>query len=66
MATSTVPVGQIEKILPSKLKPVLAYPGNALISFGMLEYPTISALETYDEWLISIPVRYDPFVNLPF
>lgn len=66
MATYTVPVGQIEKILPSKLKPVLIYPGKALISFGVLEYPTVSALEPYDEWLISIPVQYDPFVNIPF
>jgi len=66
MATYTVPVNQIEKILPSKLKPVLIYPGKALISFGVLEYPNVSALKPYDEWLISIPVQYDPSVNIPF
>ena len=66
MATYTVPVGQIEKILPSKLKPVLIYPGKALISFGVLEYPDVSSLAPYNEWLISIPVQYDPFVNIPF
>jgi acetoacetate decarboxylase len=66
MATYTAPVNQIEKMLPSKLKPVLISPGKALISFGVLEYPNVSALKPYDEWLISIPVQYDPFVNLPF
>jgi hypothetical protein len=66
MATYTVPVNQIENILPSKLKPVLMYPGKALISFGVLEYPDVSALKPYDEWLISIPVQYDPSVNIPF
>ncbi len=66
MATYTVPVSQIEKMLPSKLKPVLISPGKALISFGVLEYPNVSALKPYDEWLISIPVQYDPSVNIPF
>jgi acetoacetate decarboxylase len=66
MATYTVPVNQIAKILPSKLKPVLIYPGKALISFGVLEYPNVSALKPYDEWLISIPVQYEPSVNIPF
>lgn len=66
MATYTVPVDQIEKMLPSKLKPVLISPGKALISFGVLEYPNVSALKPYDEWLISIPVQYNPSANIPF
>lgn len=66
MATYTVPVSQIEKMLPSKLKPVLIFPGKALISFGVLEYPNVSVLKPYDEWLISVPVQYDPSVNIPF
>ena len=66
MATYTVPSSQIEKLLPAKLKPVLLFPGKALISFGVLEYPDVSSLKPYDEWLVSIPVQYDPSVNIPF
>ncbi|TNF97726.1 MAG: hypothetical protein EP297_10035 [Gammaproteobacteria bacterium] len=66
MATYTAPVEQIEKMLPSRLKPVRISPGKALISFGVLEYPNVSAIEPYDEWLVSIPVQYDPSVNIPF
>jgi len=66
MATYTVPVEQIEEMLPAKLKPILITPGKALISFGVLEYPNVSTLNPYDEWLISIPVQYEPSVNIPF
>lgn len=66
MATYTVPVAQIEAMLPEKLKPVLVSPSKALISFGVLEYPDVIGLEPYDEWLISIPVQYAPSVNIPF
>lgn len=65
MATYAVPVSQIENILPAKLKPILISPKTALISFGVLEYPNVSALKPYDEWLISIPVEYDPSVSIP-
>ena len=66
MATSTVPAKQVQKLLPSKLKPILASPDKALISFGALEYPEVSDLDPYNEFLISIPVQYDPPVNIPF
>lgn len=66
MATYTVPVNQIEKMLPEKLKPVLFSPSKALISFGVLEYPDVVGLKPYDEWLISIPVEYDPSMRIPF
>lgn len=66
MATWTVPVAQIEKFLPKKLKPILFSPGKALISFGTLEYPNVSSLKPYNEFLISIPVQYKPKWNIPF
>ena len=66
MATWIVPVEQIETFLPEKLKPVLFSPGKALISFGTLQYPNVSSIEPYDEFLISIPVQYDPIINIPF
>ena len=66
MATYSVPVSQIKKILPPKLKPILVSPQRALISFGVLEYPNVVGLQPYDEWLISIPVQYEPSVNIPF
>ena len=66
MATWTVPVNQIEKFLPKKLKPILFSPGKGLISFGTLEYPDVSSLKPYDEFLISIPVQYEPRLNIPF
>jgi len=66
MATFTVPAKQVRKLLPSKLKPILASPKKALISFGALEYPEVSDLNPYNEFLISIPVQYDPPVNIPF
>jgi len=66
MATFTVPSKQIMKLLPPKLKPILATPQKALISFGVLEYPEVSDLAPYDEFVISIPVQYDPSVNIPF
>lgn len=66
MATYTVPLEQIEEMLPTKLKPILITPGRALISFGVLEYPDVTTLNSYNEWLISIPVQYDPDINIPF
>jgi hypothetical protein len=66
MATFTIPAKQVQKLLPSKLKPILASPNKALISFGALEYPEVSDLNPYNEFLISIPVQYDPPVNIPF
>ena len=66
MATFTVPAKQVQKLLPLRLKPILASPGKALISFGAFEYPEVSDLDPYDEFVISIPVQYDPFVNIPF
>jgi len=66
MATYSVPVEQIQALLPEKLKPILVTPNQALISFGVLEYPDVSSLKPYDEWLISIPVQYDPSFNAPF
>lgn len=66
MATYLVPSNQIRKFLPQKLKPVLFSFGKAMISFGTLEYPEVSSLKPYDEFLISIPVQYDPKINIPF
>jgi hypothetical protein len=66
MATYSVPVSQIKEMLPPKLKPILISPQKALISFGVLEYPNVKGLKPYDEWLISIPVQYEPSVNIPF
>jgi hypothetical protein len=66
MATFTAPVKQVKKILPSKIKPILVTPNKALISFGALQYPEVSDLEPYDEFLISIPVQYSPPINIPF
>lgn len=66
MVTFTVPSGQIKKLLPVGLKPILMAPGKALISFGAYEYPDVTALRPYNEFLVSIPVQYKPTVNLPF
>lgn len=66
MATFSVPASQVQKYLPSKLKPILFTPGKALISFGVLEYPDVSALKPYNEYLVSIPVQYEPSMNIPF
>lgn len=66
MATFTVPARQVQKILPPRLKSILASPGKALISFGTLEYPEVSGLAPYNEFVISIPAQYDPLINIPF
>lgn len=66
MATWTVPVDQIKNLLPKNLDPILFSPNRALISFGTLEYPEVSSLNPYDEFLISIPVQYKPKFNIPF
>lgn len=66
MATWTVPVKEIKKFLPKKLKPVLSSLGMTYISFGTLEYANVSSIKSYDEFLISIPVQYNPKINLPF
>ena len=63
MVTFTVPSGQIKKLLPVGLKPILMAPGKALISFGAYEYPDVTALRPYNEFLVSIPVQYKPTVK---
>ena len=64
MATFTVPAKQVQKLLPPRLKPILASPNKALISFGALEYPEVSDLDPYNEFLIPIPVQYALCVNI--
>lgn len=65
MATFAVLSNEVIGLLPSKLKPILVAPKLALISFGALEYPEVSDLDPYDEFDISIPVQYDPSINIP-
>jgi Acetoacetate decarboxylase (ADC) len=66
MATFTVSARQIKKLLPPGLKPILMTPAKALISFGAYEYPEVSSLQPYNEFLVSFPVQYKPSINLPF
>lgn len=66
MATFTVPTRQAQELLPRKLKPILLVPGKAMVSFGLLQYPDVQGVAPYDEFCISIPVQYDPVINIPF
>lgn len=66
MASYSVPVSQIQALLPSKLKPIELSQGKALISFGVLEFPNVAGIQPYDEWLISIPVQYENTSTNPF
>jgi len=65
-AAFPAPASKVEKILPSgKLKPLLLFPGIALVQIGAYEYKDIRGLAPYNELAISIPVQYEPKKNYP-
>jgi hypothetical protein len=60
------PVAKVQRLLPSnKLKPLLLIPGTTMVALAAFEYRKISAVEPYNEFTISVPVQYDPTVNVP-
>jgi hypothetical protein len=62
----TAPADRLQELLPSKrLKPALLTPGRGVIALGAFEYRELVDLPGYNEVIISIPVLYEPTVNIP-
>ncbi|PPD45336.1 MAG: hypothetical protein CTY15_04490 [Methylocystis sp.] len=66
MAHFPASAAAIRKLLPSpKLKPVLAWPGTAILSVAALEYRRLADVRPYNEVAIMTPVLYEPALNIP-
>lgn len=62
----TASADKLQELLPSKrLKPALLTPGRGVISFGAFEYRELVDWPAYNEVGMSIPVLYEPAVNVP-
>ncbi|MGB3906475.1 MAG: acetoacetate decarboxylase family protein [Anaerolineae bacterium] len=62
----TASADKLQELLPSKrLKPAVLTPGRGVISFGAFEYRELVDYPAYNEFGISIPVLYEPTVNIP-
>ncbi|HUW10400.1 MAG TPA: acetoacetate decarboxylase family protein [Anaerolineae bacterium] len=62
----TAPADKLQGLLPStRLKPALFTPGRGVIAFSAFEYRELVDLPPYNEFGISIPVLYEPRVNIP-
>jgi len=60
------PAAKVQGLLPSrKLKPILIMPGIAIIALTAMEYRKIADVPPYNEFSISIPVQYEPTLNIP-
>jgi len=60
------PVAAVERLLPSgKLKPLLLLPGTTMVALAAFEYRKIAGVEPYNEFTLSVPVQYEPAVNVP-
>jgi hypothetical protein len=61
-----VPAPRAQRLLPSrKLRPLLITPGTAMICIGAMEYLRIADVAPYNEFVIGVPVQYEPAVNVP-
>lgn len=59
------PAAKVQRLLPSnKLKPILLAPGIAVVALSGFEYRK-SDLNPYNEFVVAIPVQYEPLVNIP-
>jgi hypothetical protein len=62
----TAPADKLQELLPSKrLKPALLTPGRGVIAFAAFEFRELVDFPAYKEASISIPVLYEPTVNIP-
>jgi hypothetical protein len=62
----TASAAEVLRLLPSnKLKPILLLPGTTMVALTAFEYRKISDVEPYNEFAVSIPVQYDPAMNVP-
>jgi hypothetical protein len=62
----TARADKLQGLLPSKrLKPALFTPGKGVIAFSAFEYRELVDIPKYNEFAISIPVLYEPSVNIP-
>jgi hypothetical protein len=65
-ALFSAPAFKVRQLLPSKkLKPLLLSPGKALVSLMAMEYPKVTDIKPYNEFMIGIPVQYEPRINFP-
>jgi hypothetical protein len=66
MAHFPAPAAKLRELLPSsKLRPALFRPGTGLVTFGAFEYRDAGRLPPYKEFVIGMPVQYQPRVNVP-
>lgn len=66
MAHFPAPAAKVRKLLPSdKLQPALLMPGTAVVTMVAFEYRHIADVAPYNEFSISVPVLYEPTVNVP-
>lgn len=62
----TASADKLRGLLPSrKLKPALFTPGKGVIAFSAFEHRELVDIPAYNEFGISIPVVYEPRVNIP-
>ena len=62
----SVRASKVQQLLPStKLKPLLLAPGAAIISLMGIEYPHVTDIAPYNEFLVGTPVEYEPGINFP-
>jgi hypothetical protein len=62
----TASAERLRELLPSKkLRPALMTPGRGVISFAAFEYRELVDWPGYNEVGVSIPVLYEPAVNIP-
>jgi hypothetical protein len=60
------PVAKVLRLLPSnELKPILLMPGTTMVALAAFEYRKIADVEPYNEFAISVPVQYEPAINVP-
>ncbi len=60
------PIAKVQGLLPTnRLKPILLFPGIALVAVAAFEYRKITDIEPYNEFTIAVPVQYESAVNLP-
>jgi hypothetical protein len=65
-ASFVAPAARVSMLLPSKaLKPLMIWPGKAIVTIGAIEYRRMADVEPYNEFVISVPVQYEPGLNIP-
>jgi hypothetical protein len=62
----TAPADKLSGLLPSrKLEPALYTPGKGVVALSAFEYRKVADVAPYHEFGMSIPVLYEPRVNIP-